>query len=100
MGDHIHLDALFDSINGIKKSELQIEIERNQEARREARMMMVFPIIALLATIGMWWWGDMPAVVMVGFSMVSGAMLQYNIRNFMYLRRVRSELIIREVMES
>jgi hypothetical protein len=100
MGDHIRLDAFFDALNGIKKSEIQIEIEKNEEARRESRMIMVFISAAFLATVGMWWFGEMPIPVMIIFSLACGAGFHYNIRNLMYLHRARRELTIREVMES
>jgi hypothetical protein len=100
MGDHIRLDAFFDALHGIKKSEIQIEIEKNEEARRESRMIITFISVVFLAITGVWWLGAMPTPIMIIGSLACGAGFQYNIRDLIYLHRARRELTIREVMEA
>lgn len=100
MPDYIDLEPFFDTLKGMKKSEVQQMLDKNHADTRDAKITLWFITMGMGISLWMAHSGKFPSILTSVAAMACGVGYYFNIRGLIGLKKARKNLLVREVMES
>jgi hypothetical protein len=100
MPDYIDLEPFFDTLKGMKKSEVQQMLNKNYADTRDAKITLWFITMGMTISLWMAHSGEFPSILTSMAAMACGVGYYFNIRGLAGLKKERNKLLVHEVMES